>query len=312
MWAFGLRGDFVLKRLFLVVVLLPLPADLCAQACPPPVVPAKTVEAPIGHVTFSNDAFLPPEKEQEIVKQLRDDGVDPKALSKNISSLAGEAAERVRAAFQDDGYFKVQVHAKATPDETGRQYDIAVRIRNVGRQYRLGDLTLTKATWFPQQQLADLFPVQRGEVFSREKIAKGLEALRQLYGSQGFINFTPVPNTEFDDASGIANLIIDVDEGKQFRLREVSVLGLDSETEERVLSEIDMKSGDIFDSTDWDRSLAKIRDLVRAPALTAADRRLDEENGGVNAVLDFRPCPPISISVESTIPLRGMPSTERH
>jgi surface antigen-like variable number repeat protein len=312
MWAFGLRGDFVLKRLFLVVVLLPLPADLCAQACPPPVVPAKTVEAPIGHVTFSNDAFLPPEKEQEIVKQLRDDGVDPNAIAKSVSSLADEAAERVREAFQDDGYFKVQVDAKAIPDATAHLYDIAVQIRNVGRQYRLGDLTVSRATWFPQQQLRDLFSVQRGEVFSSEEIAKGLEELGQLYGSEGFINSTPVPNTEFDDAGGIANLNIDVDEGKQFRLRSVSVLGLDADTEERVLSEIDLKSGDIFDSAIWERSLQKIRELVRIPTLTVADLRLDEENGGVNAVLDFRPCPPISISAESTIPLRRAPSPNQH
>lgn len=313
MWASGLRGDFVLKRLFVVVLLLALPASLCAyaQTCPPPVQPAETVKPPIGHVTFSNDTFLPQEKEQEIVKQLRDDDVDPKALARSVSSLADEAAERVRAAFEDDGYFKARVDAKAVPDANRHLYDIAVHIRSVGRQYRLGDLTVSKATWFPTQQLRDLFLVQRGEVFSRTKIAKGLEALRQLYGSQGFVNFTPVPNTEFDDASGIANLIIDVDEGKQFHFHNVSVLGVDADTEERVLSEIDLKPGDIFDSVDWERSLVKIRELVRPPALSVEDRQ-DEENGWVNAVLDFRLCPPISISGESTIPPQGMPSPEPH
>jgi outer membrane protein assembly factor BamA len=312
MWVPGFRGDSVLKRLVLIVFLLPLPASLSAQACPPPVQASTAIKAPIGHVTFSNDTFLPQEKEEEIVRQLRDDDVDPNVLDKNAFSLADEAAERVRAAFQDDGYFKAQVEAKATPDETRHLYDIAVQIRNVGRQYRLGDLTVTKATWFPAQQLRDLFSIQRGEVFSREKIAKGLEALRQLYGSQGFINSTPMPNTEFDDTSGIANLNIDVDEGKQFRLHSVSVIGLDAGAEERVLSEINLKSGDIFDSEDWERSLVKIRELVRVPVLAVADRRLAEEDGGVNAVLDFRPCPSFSLSVESTIPLRRMPSTVQH
>ena len=42
--------------------------------------------------------------------------------------------------------------------------------------------------------------------------------MRKEYASQGYINFTPVPNAEADEQSGTITLIIDADEGKQFRL----------------------------------------------------------------------------------------------
>ncbi|HVO61711.1 MAG TPA: hypothetical protein VMT53_12305, partial [Terriglobales bacterium] len=42
--------------------------------------------------------------------------------------------------------------------------------------------------------------------------------IRRLYASRGYINFTPVPNTEADEKSGFVTLTIDADEGNQFRL----------------------------------------------------------------------------------------------
>jgi outer membrane protein insertion porin family len=209
----------------------------------------------------------------------------------------------------------VQVHGKAVSVTLNPpQYDIMIQIRSVGEQYRLGDLNIVKAVSFPRQQLRDLFPIQRGEIFSRERIAKGLEELRRIYGSQGYINFTSVPVTQFDDANGSVDLNIDVDEGKQFRVRSFEILGLDSDAEARVLDDIELKPGDIFSSEAWERSFTKFRDLAQNPDPNAVDKRLDERDGWVDVVLDFRKpltCP-ISLSAESAILLRGLPSAEQH
>ena len=64
-----------------------------------------------------------------------------------------------------------------------------------------------------------------GDIFSREKIAKGLENLRKAYGEAGYINFTSVPDTKFDDEKKIVDLVIDVDEGKQFYVRRIEFQG---------------------------------------------------------------------------------------
>jgi outer membrane protein insertion porin family len=44
-----------------------------------------------------------------------------------------------------------------------------------------------------------LFPIKDGDVLSRENIAKGLENLRKAYTELGYINFTSIPNTTFDE-----------------------------------------------------------------------------------------------------------------
>lgn len=278
----------MLKRLFFVVCILPVPSSVHGQACTPLVKLPQTVKAPIRSVIFTNDA-LPEEAKLEIVKQARNHDVNPKALDTEVSSIAEEMNERVRAAYQNEGYFKALVDAKAVPIPTDKhRYDVVVRVRTVGKLYRLGDLNISNATSFPTQQLRDLFPIQRGEVFSREKIADGLDAVRRLYGTLGYINYTSVPDTEFDDGNGIANLTIDVDEGKQFHLRGVEVLGVDEETKARVLGELDTKPGDIYSSESWERSLVKFPGTAQDPTPNVADKKLDERNGWVDMVLDFR------------------------
>jgi hypothetical protein len=47
--------------------------------------------------------------------------------------------------------------------------------------------------FFSGDELPGQFPVADGDIFDVDKIRKGLEDLRRLYVSQGFMNFTPVP-----------------------------------------------------------------------------------------------------------------------
>ncbi len=46
---------------------------------------------------------------------------------------------------------------------------------------------------------AHMFPIKDGDVFDRDKIAKGLDNLRKAYGQLGYINYTSVPEPTFDE-----------------------------------------------------------------------------------------------------------------
>jgi hypothetical protein len=82
-----------------------------------------------------------------------------------------------------------------------------------------------------------------GDIFSREKVAKGLENLRKAYGTDGYINFTSVPDTKFDDEKKVVNLIIDVDEGKQFYVRRIEFQGNTTTRDKVIRREIALEEG---------------------------------------------------------------------
>ena len=98
---------------------------------------------------------------------------------------------------------------------------------------------------------------------------KGLEDLRKAYGEIGFINFTSAPDTQFDDENGLISLVIDVDEGKQFRIGSVKVLGLDDAGREEMLKTLP-KRGETFNDRIWEKSLVSTET--------------------VSITFDFRPC----------------------
>jgi outer membrane translocation and assembly module TamA len=258
---------------------------LCAQNCPPKKTDSPSTPPPIRRVIFRDAPDLSPQARREITKALRDETVYAGSVSADMTRSADEASERVRAAYQNEGYFKAQVTAKAVPvaEETAVRYDVVIRTLREGMQYRLGEVRLTHMTAFSEPELRDVFPIQRGEIFSRDKIAKGLEQLRRLYGSLGYINFTAVPETVFDENSNSINLDIHVDEGKQFRLRAFEVLGADPETQVRLLHDLGLRPGDVYAADSLMRLGKKRPDFITDSGFNLT---LDEREGAVDIILE--------------------------
>jgi outer membrane protein insertion porin family len=167
---------------------------------------------------------------------------------------------------------------------------IALNVRvDEGLQYRLGEIQFRNNKAISgAAALRTLFPIADGDVFSREKIAKGLENLRKAYGELGYINFTSVPDTRFVDQEKLIYLEIDMDEGKQFRVGSISFPGLDETAQREVLRDLPLQSGQIFNSRTWELFLQS-----RGPLLDSCSsrQRLDERAGIVTISLDCGQCP---------------------
>ncbi len=149
-------------------------------------------------------------------------------LSKIVNTFTGscfnddseELEERVRAAFQQRGYFLAEVKNLRTKPldvlASPKPVDLEAEVAE-GRRHRLADIELTGNSSFSGKRLRRQFPLRTGDVFDRDKIASGLEALRRLYASQGYIDCTFVPNTRLlSDAK--VDLIVSVEEGKHYRM----------------------------------------------------------------------------------------------
>lgn len=285
-----------------------LVGSVCAQDCGPEATFKPSSKSPILGVLFQNAALISPEAQQEIMNAATERQIVGEWSPARISGLADEAAERTRAAYQNEGYFKVVVTAQAVrvaSDPLGR-YNLSVRVAHPGRQYRLGEIHISNAAVFSEVTLRDLFPIQSGEIFSREKVAKGLEEIRRLYDSQGYINYTGMPGTNIDDASHIIDLELNVDEGKQYRVGVIDVLGVDPESRAHVLDALAVKSGDIYTAASWQRSALKFHGAALDQSLTGIDRALNHQDQTVDVMLDFRRPQPgvIDLSNASVITIR--------
>ena len=246
-------------------------------------------EVSITGVTFSGFIQLPILDQDQIASSIKQ-----QSYGDSVDGVIEEGLERVRAGWQNHGYFKVQVSdeaSTATRTPVGQRVMLIVHV-DEGLQYNLGGITFRNNRAISNvNALRALFPIKDGEVFSRDRIAVGLENLRKAYDEFGYINFTGVPDTAFDDEKELAFLEIDIDEGKQFYLTRVDILGLDGPSQREVLK--DMRVGQIYNPRLFDLSLKKHASLLRFlhddPWHVA--KRVDEQMGTVEIVLDARPCP---------------------
>lgn len=144
--------------------------------------------------------------------------------------LQPEIGVRIQIALRNLGYDQAVVDEPKisfpTQGERKGMARVTVKVKQ-GAQYRLGEIHFQKATIFPSIQLRNLFPLRRGDLFNVGKIQHGLEDLRKLYETKGYVNFAAVPETSLDESRRTIDLFVDIDEGKPYNFGQLRLEGIE-------------------------------------------------------------------------------------
>jgi outer membrane protein insertion porin family len=266
----------------------------------------------VGKITFVGNKNVRTRVLRYAMKNLRPIGVPHSIFLENIFARTYDATkleedvERVRNEYQNRGYFKMNtagepktqihdtghtgIHVPLLQGGSGKSVDITMNIEE-GERYTLGGITFKNNKAVQNvKALRAIFPIKDGDIFSKEKVGKGLENLRKAYGELGYINFTPVPETRFDDEKKLIYLDIDVDEGKQFYVRRIEFVGNTTTRDKVIRREVALEEGSIYNSKLWELSLLRLNQLGYFDQLKPDDpnvtiRQLDEKNGLVDLTL---------------------------
>ncbi|MGA7300665.1 MAG: outer membrane protein assembly factor BamA [Candidatus Sulfotelmatobacter sp.] len=265
----------------------------------------------VGKIKFEGNKNVKTRILRYAMKNLRPIGIPHSIFLENIfartydATKLDEDTERVRNEYQNRGYFKVIVdqpktkihdtghsgtHIPLLQSGPGKAVDITMPIEE-GDRYTLGGITFKNNKAVSNvKALRNLFPIKDGDIFSKDKIGKGLENLRKAYGEQGYINFTSVPETRFDDDKKQIFLDVDVDEGKQFYVRRIEFQGNTTTRDKVIRREIALEEGNIYNSRLWELSLLRLNQLgyfdqLKPEDPNITDRKLDEKDGLVDLTL---------------------------
>jgi outer membrane protein insertion porin family len=265
----------------------------------------------VGKITFVGNKNIKSRILRAAMKNLKPIGIPHSIFLENIFAKTYDATkleedtERVRNEYQNRGYFKAAVgdpkteihdtghkgaHIPLIQSGPGKAVDITMPIEE-GDKYRLGKITFkNNKTLTNSTALRNLFPLKDGDIFSREKIAKGLDNLRKAYGEYGFINYTGLPNTTFDEDKKLVNVEIEVDEGKQFYVRRIEFTGNTTTRDKVIRRELALEEGSVYNSRLWELSLLRLNQLSYFDQLkpddpNVTDKKLDEKNGYVDLTL---------------------------
>ena len=272
------------------------------QQCSPPCVSTDEFREKTGKkvypkmvvdgVKFESPIHLPDSNEEpEIISEIKQHMFDY-----GQEGLDEVLEVRIRSAWQDQGFFKVLASSQTQVVSSDSAYEHVVVTIHVdpGQQYRLGVVRFRSSDpddrdtlAFPRQELRKLLPLQEGDIFNVDKIRESLDALKKLYNSHGYINFVAVPETEADDSTQRISLVMELSEGKQFRVRKVEVFGL--QPSKAAMLTATVKPGDNFQYSLVEAfvkaNLPGFLDVTSSEVLTL---RKNEKEGTVDIVIDFR------------------------
>jgi outer membrane protein assembly factor BamA len=159
----------------------------------------------------------------------------------------------LRGRLQSEGYYTANVTAEAeviSSSPTLEHVVIHAHVRG-GTQYKLSGVQFRnqdpeKCLVHSTEELRNLIPLHDGDVFSAEKVRNGLDELSRFYNSQGYIDFVAGVETQSDDMQREIALTLSLDEGVQFRLGQIEVVGLGAMLEKEFRSKV--RAGDLVNT----------------------------------------------------------------
>ncbi|MGA8153964.1 MAG: POTRA domain-containing protein [Terriglobales bacterium] len=154
--------------------------------------------------------------------------------------------------YREHGYLKAVV---GDPEPTVVQndaHDTSVDVRvpvDSGRQYKLATIKISGNKAFPEDALHSAFHLQTGEVANAIELEKGLENIRQLYGTRGYMGASVKAEAQIEDAQSTVAYVVSVVEGDVYKMGEVEIRGLDSKTTAGLQTDWTLRTGDIYDAS---------------------------------------------------------------
>jgi outer membrane protein insertion porin family len=262
----------------------------------------------VGKITIlGNEAF----SQREVIramKNLKPIGIPHSLFLEDLfaktydSAKLEEDKERVRDAYQKQGYFtakaleqtlKLHTTGGATggfhiplfkENRIGQAQDITLPIEE-GQRYYLAKLDFSGVKLFRSTEfLGRLFQMQKGDVFSTEKLRNGIKNLTKVYSQFGYIDYVGEPQIDIEPNTNKIDLTVNVDEGKQFFVRRIEFTGNTTTRDKVIRRELLIDEGDVYNSTLWDASILRLNQLGYFETLKENESYTLNRNPGSNTV----------------------------
>ena len=142
-----------------------------------------------------------------------------------------------------------------------------------------------------------MFDQRPGDVANGEILKNFVDdGLKQAYGDKGYVQYGGDVEPKFirpqsEGLDGVAELLIQIEEGRQFTVRKITFRGIEKNDETQIRELMTLKEGDLYVPSKLEASLDRINQIDRYVPLDRdrdVDIRVDEETGDLDMAIMFR------------------------
>jgi outer membrane protein insertion porin family len=248
------------------------------------------------------------------MRNLRPIGIPYSRVAENLFSRTYDSTKldedegRIVQFYQSKGYFAARVTGQSVnivdvgggklrlplihPNRPGKNANISISLEE-GRLYHLNTISFVGVKLFrtPEELFPQIFQMKQGDPFSTEKLQKGFDELRKLYGRFGYINFLVEPEPEPVPGTDQINLTLRFDEGNQFFVRRIDFSGNTTTRDKVIRRELLIDEGDPYNTDLWRLSILRLNQLGYFETLkedSSVDLKTDNNNHTVDLTLKVR------------------------
>lgn len=99
------------------------------------------------------------------------------------------------------------------------------------------------------EKLGTMVHLKGGEPADAVRLQEALKTIQKSYGSKGYMACAVSPVATFDDAQGTVSYRFEIKEGDQYKMGELDLTGLDTNTTSRVRGAWSLREGEPYDSS---------------------------------------------------------------
>jgi outer membrane protein insertion porin family len=214
------------------------------------------------------------------------------------------AAEKLKEAYEEQGYFEVGVTPDANKLPDG---DVSVTFRiDEGRKMTIDKIVIEGAQGLKPDKIKEIMLTQEREFFilrgtvQRQKLDQDTERIVTFYNDNGYIQArVEAVDTQVDRATARVTIKIVLAEGPQFRVGGIDVTGNKTLPIEELRRRILLKPDEVYSRTKLQDSVKGITDVYGTIGRAAADVNpqvaLDVPNRKVNITLEVTEGPEVFV-----------------
>lgn len=265
----------------------------------------------VGKIDFVGNNVFSDRILRRQMKVLKPTGIPYSIVAENLfpktyDSVKAEVdGQLIGQYYQKNGYFTAKVSDTKIdvmdggagqfrlpvihPNKPGKRANITMTI-DEGRRYKLNNINFVGVKQFtaPEALMRPVFQMDQGDYFSTEKLQKGLDELRKLYGNYGYINFFADPIPEIVPGTDQVNLTLNFDEGSQFFVRRIDFSGNTTTRDKVIRRELLLDEGNFYSENLWELSLLRLNQLGYFETLKkedSVDMKTDNRTNTVDLTL---------------------------
>ncbi len=149
--------------------------------------------------------------------------------------------------YRDNGYLNAKVVNVSRARVDAKYVDVIMTI-DEGATYQVDSLAINGITVLQmEKEVLPYLKTEAGDTFAGNKLKDDIKLITDQYGSRGYADARVTPRLE-DSGSGAVRVILDVNEGRPYKIGQISIEGNDKTEDYVIRRELPLEPGQMFDT----------------------------------------------------------------